>query len=331
MLFILAVQVLLLSLRSVQGEEQLLMILGGGGTPQVSLINQVCDKKCDVAIPDVPQPYGSPGRKGSYAVSLNDSVIVCGGLDYSGPPISSFRDCQSLHLPSLSWSPGPAMANYSALGVSAKISRTEYLVFGGLHTRSSGGPTEWVEHDDIQELSLSEDRALDWRLLPSKTYQSDPLLDSCAVSLEDGSVLVVTKTQILNFSPQLGQWSIVELDVGVNGYSLGQYSCAKVRIDGEMFVVVINLESPFAFSPSSHSIIMLPTPLNRSEKPLVTVVGTEIIIHGNSEPSFEESLGKKPCFILTFVTFCFHRRDSHYGGMENEICPGHCEDRACYG
>ena len=293
MFSLLTLPVLLLSLRSVQCEDKLLMILGGGGSPQVSLINQVCDKKCEVAIPDVPQPYGSPGRQGSYAVSFNDSVIVCGGLDYSGPPISSFKDCQSLHLPSLSWSSGPAMANYSALGVSAQISRREYLVFGGLHTRNSGpGPTQWVEHDDIQKLSLSEDhQSLDWKLLESKTYQHNPLLESCAVSLEDGSVLVVTENQILSFSPHLEQWSTVELDVGVRGYSLGQYSCAKIRIDGEMFVVVINLKSPFAFSPSSHSIIMLPTPLSSREKPLVTVVGTEIIIHGSSEQSFEESLG----------------------------------------
>ena len=228
-------------------------------------------------------------------MSFNDTVIVCGGLDYGGPPISSFKDCQSLHLPSLSWTSGPAMANYSALGVSAKISRTEYLVFGGLHTRNSGpGPTEWVEHDDIQKLSLSDDQgALDWRLLEGKTYQHDPLLASCAVSLEDGSVLVVTETQILRFSPQLEQWDVVELDIGVTGYSLGQYSCATIIIEGEMFVVVINLQSPFAFSPSSQSIIMLPTPQSRREKPLVTVVGTEIIIHGKSEQSFEESLGSK--------------------------------------
>merc|ERR1712183_452466 len=102
----LSLEVLLVSsllILSGQCEDKLLLILGGGGTPQVSLINQVCDKKCDVAIPDVPQSYGSPGREGSYAVSFEDSVIVCGGLDYGGPPISSFKDCQSLHLPSLSW------------------------------------------------------------------------------------------------------------------------------------------------------------------------------------------------------------------------------------
>ena len=293
MLSLLALQVLLLSLLSVQCEDKLLMILGGGGTPQVSLINQDCDKKCDVAIPDVPQPYGFPGREGSYAVSFNDSVIVCGGLDYSGPPISSFRDCQSLHLPSLTWSQGPSMANYSALGVSVKISSGEYLVFGGLHTRNYGGPTEWVEHNDIQRLSLTDDQALVWRLLEGKTYQDDPLLDSCGVVLEDGSVLVVTETQILTFSPQLEQWTALELDTGVTAYSLGQYSCAQIMIEEEMFVVVINLQSPFAFSPSTHSIIMLPTPLNRRDKPLVTVVGTEIIIHGNSDQSFEESLGSK--------------------------------------
>jgi len=290
-LYLRALQVTLLSLTvSVQSEDKVLLILGGGGTPQVSVINQICDKKCDVAIPDVPQPYGSPGRKGSYAVSFNDTVIVCGGLDYGGPPISSFKDCQSLHLPSLTWTSGPAMTNYSALGVSAKISRSEYLVFGGLHTRNFGGPTEWVDHDDIQKLSVNDGQGLEWRLLKGKTYEDSPLLDSCAVSLQEGGVVVVSKTQILTFSPELEQWSVVGLDIDVTGYSLGQYSCAEIMIEGEMFVVVINPQSPFAFSPSSQSIIMLPTPLSSREKPLVTVIGTKIIIHGKAEQSYEESL-----------------------------------------
>ena len=288
----------LLLLLDAHGEEKLLLLLGGGGTPEVSLLNQHCDKKCDVEIPDVPQPYGSPGRRGSYAVSFDDSVIVCGGLDFSGPPISSFKDCQVLHLPSLTWSEAPqSMANYSALGVSTKISSREYLVFGGLHTRNFGGPTEWVEHDSIQKMTLTEELELEWTELESKTYHEDPLLDSCAVSLEDGSVLVVTETEIAQFNPQLEQWSTLELDIDLQTYSLGPYSCAKVRIENEIFVIVMNFDSPFAFNPVTKSIVMLPRPHGLREKPIVTVVDTKIIIHGDSEESLEESLGE--CFYIS--------------------------------
>ena len=75
-------------------------------------------------------------------------------------------------------------------------------------------------------------------------------------------------------------------------YSLGPYSCAKVRIEEEVFVVVVNLDSPFAFNPVTKSIIMLPRPQGTREKPIVTVSDTKIIIHGDSEESFEESLGR---------------------------------------
>ena len=72
-----------------------------------------------------------------------------------------------------------------------------------------------------------------------------------------------------------------------------------------MFVVVINLQSPYAFSPSSQSIIMLPTPVSRRDKPLVTVVGTNIIIHGKSEQSYEESLGIKSSNTVKHLSFLF--------------------------
>ena len=277
---------------SVGGEGNLLLILGGGNTPGVSLINQVCDKKCDVSIPDVPQPYGWPGRRGSYAVSFSDSVIVCGGLDFSGPPISSFKDCQRLDLSSLSWSEVPgSMANYSALGASTKISSREYLVFGGLHTRNFGGPTEWVEHDAIQKLTLTDQLDLVWTEMESKTYHESPMLDSCAVNLEDGSVLIVSQTQVLRFSPQSQKWTTLDLDLEIS-YSLGPYSCAKASIENQTFIVVMDFDSPFAFNPESESIIMLPKPRGAREKPIVTVVENKIIVHGETEYSMEESLGK---------------------------------------
>ena len=290
-IFVALLSVIELGLVSVLGGDDLLLVLGGAQTPGVSLINQICDKKCEVSIPDVPQPYGSPGRRGSYAVRFHDSVIVCGGMDFSGPPFSSFKDCQRLDLSSLSWSEVPgSMANYSALGASAKISSREYLVFGGLHARNFGGPTDWVEHDTIQKLTLTDELELEWTELESRTYEKSPMLESCAVSLEDGNVVVVTETQILHFNPQSQQWTALKLGLKLSN-SLGPYSCAKTNIDDQTFIVVMNLDSPFAFNPESQSIIMLPKPRGSRDKPIVTVVDNNIILHGQSEDSFEESLG----------------------------------------
>ena len=78
-------------LAQVDGVEDLLLVLGGGGEPSVALFNHACDRQCVVDIPDIPQAYGSPGRTGSYAAILGDTVLVCGGLDDAGPPISSLR------------------------------------------------------------------------------------------------------------------------------------------------------------------------------------------------------------------------------------------------
>ena len=51
MLYLRALQVTLLSLTvSVQSEDKVLLILGGGGTPQVSVINQICDKKLQLLL-----------------------------------------------------------------------------------------------------------------------------------------------------------------------------------------------------------------------------------------------------------------------------------------
>lgn len=77
----------------------MLLLLGGSGQPSVSVVGGD-DSECqlDPTIPDVPQPYGSPGRSGSLAGYHGGSVVVCGGDDDSAPPFSSFKDCHRLDL-----------------------------------------------------------------------------------------------------------------------------------------------------------------------------------------------------------------------------------------
>ena len=206
------------------------MVLGGSGDPSVALFNQACDKKCSVEIPDVPQDYGSPGRTGSYAASLGDKVFVCGGLDDSGPPISSFKDCQALDLKSLSWT-SSIMANYSAHGVSAQVSPDQFTVFGGENTRYNGpGPTEWVNHNQIQHFDASTDA--EWNILDQLTLHNDSFLGSCAV-IHDGKVFMTDGSggsSLVSFALAEENWEVVFPSLG---FWAKRHGCAVVEINGE--------------------------------------------------------------------------------------------------
>ena len=70
---------------------------GGASSPFITIVDDN-GKECKPQVEDIPQPYGSPGRLGSIMGAVNNILVVCGGLDSSGPPISSFKDCQRLNL-----------------------------------------------------------------------------------------------------------------------------------------------------------------------------------------------------------------------------------------
>ena len=218
-------------------DQQLLLVLGGASDASVAVYNQACDIKCSVDIPNVPQDYGFPGRTGSYATVLGDSVLVCGGLDDAGPPISSFKDCQKLDLSTFTWSKDKNMANYSANGVSIQISTSEFIVFGGENTRYNGpGPTEWVDHNQIQLLDVSEDES--WKILDKLTLNNDSFLGSCAV-FHDGNVLMTDGwqgTSLVSFNVDTKSWAEVFSDVG---FSAKRHGCALVLINGEEHMAFI--------------------------------------------------------------------------------------------
>ena len=70
---------------------------GGNGKPSMSVIKPD-GSECEIYLGDVPQDYGEIGRIGSLMDSWNDNLIVCGGYSGSGPPFSSFKDCQNFDL-----------------------------------------------------------------------------------------------------------------------------------------------------------------------------------------------------------------------------------------
>ena len=238
------IYLLILSLSLTFGQESdsehLLLVLGGAGEPSVALFNQACDQKCLVEIPDVPQAYGSPGRTGSYAASLGDSVLVCGGLDDSGPPISSFKDCQVLDLTTLTWS-SSNMANYSAHGVSAQVSPDQFTIFGGENTRYNGpSPTEWVNHNQIQHLDASNNAVSEseWTILEELTLSNDSFLGSCAVA-HDEKVLMTGGSggsQLLSFDLAQEKWEIVFPNTG---FAAKRHGCIVAKLNGENNLVFI--------------------------------------------------------------------------------------------
>ena len=74
-----------------------IVVSGGNGNPSLSVI-KADGFECDVELGDVPQDYGEEGRLGSLMDSWDDNLIVCGGYSGSGPPFSSFKDCQNFNL-----------------------------------------------------------------------------------------------------------------------------------------------------------------------------------------------------------------------------------------
>jgi len=258
----------------------LLLVLGGGGEPNVGLFNQICDLKCDVEIPDVPQPYGSPGRTGSYAASLGDSVLVCGGLDDSGPPISSFKDCQELDLSTLTWT-AMKMANYSAHGVSAQVSADQFTIFGGENTRYNGpGPTEWVDHNQIQHLDVSKDTK--WTVLEELTLNEDSFLGSCAV-VQNGKVLMTggsDGSKLVSFDLEQEKWEVVLPSIG---FSAKRHGCALVDLNGSDHMVFLGGDYNLAVAVelSTGDTLDLPRPSSkRSHRPFLNIVGNHLVVHG---------------------------------------------------
>eukprot|EP00092_Neocalanus_flemingeri_P014338 GFUD01015465.1.p1 GENE.GFUD01015465.1~~GFUD01015465.1.p1 ORF type:complete len:342 (+),score=79.92 GFUD01015465.1:129-1154(+) len=263
--------------------EQLLLVLGGAGEPSVALFNQECDKKCSVEIPDVPQPYGAPGRTGSYAASLGDTALVCGGLDADGPPISSFKDCQVLDLATLTWSV-LGMANYSAHGVSAQLSPDQFTIFGGENTRYNGpGPTEWVDHNQIQHLDVSAADAK-WTILEELTRNDDPFLGSCA-AVHNGKVLMTGTydgSSLFSFDLAQQKWEVVLADTG---FFAERHGCAIVELNGANQMVFIGGDYNLAVAVNLENgdKTELPrTSFERSHRPVLTVVGSHLVVHGGN-------------------------------------------------
>ena len=234
--------------------DQLLLVLGGAGQPSVALFNQACDKKCSVEIPDVPQAYGSPGRTGSYAASFGESVFVCGGLDDSGPPISSFKDCQQLDLATLTWTV-LEMANYSAHGVSAQVSQDKFTIFGGENTRYNGpGPTEWVDHNQIQHLDVSTSSPADakWTILEELTMNNDSFLGSCAV-VHDGKVWMTggpDGSRLVSFDFAEKKWGVV---LANTGFAAKRHGCYVVELNGDTHLVFIGGDNDLVNSELLHN------------------------------------------------------------------------------
>merc|ERR550519_43088 len=142
------------------GPEYIVLALGGQGDASVELEGV----SCDAGIPDVPQPYGEEGRIGSYSTYWDDNVMVCGGYSGSGPPFSTFRDCQILDLNTKSWREGPELMNLTAKRSSVNYGN-KFYIFGGSYPSNPGpGPTVWREHNVIQVLDLS-DLESGWKII----------------------------------------------------------------------------------------------------------------------------------------------------------------------
>jgi len=157
-------------------EERFVVLLEGHSAPDAALLRPdgtACTP--DPALPPAaPLPYGSPGRIGSSAAYSPESghVVLCGGLDSSGPPISSYKDCQVLDLDKREWmepSPVPPMPELLAYSGYAQTGDGQFIVAGGIRAsyKNGPGPTNWLESDRIYSLDLNNYTS-GWRELETR-------------------------------------------------------------------------------------------------------------------------------------------------------------------
>jgi len=146
--------------RKCGSDGSVVLALGGQGDPSVELERF----RCEAGIPDVPQPYGEEGRIGSYSTYWDDYVMVCGGYSGSGPPFSTFRDCQILDLNTKTWREGPELKNLTAKRSSVNYGNKFYIFGGSYPSNPRPGPTVWRDHDVIQVLDLS-DLESGWKII----------------------------------------------------------------------------------------------------------------------------------------------------------------------
>eukprot|EP00095_Tigriopus_kingsejongensis_P000551 maker-scaffold212_size255419-snap-gene-1.33 protein:Tk00551 transcript:maker-scaffold212_size255419-snap-gene-1.33-mRNA-1 annotation:"transposase" len=172
-------------------------------------------------------------RRGASAAYWNGTVIVCGGLDSSGPPISSFRDCQVLDLTSLprKWSSGPEMPDLLAYSGHTLIGSRLYVI-GGYHTSyPAPGPTQYVYSNKTYVLDMAS-MTDGWR--EAEFQLAAPTADLCAVSTDNGRIAMIGALSG-SFDPNsIDSW-IPLPDQGGSGMGC---ALGNVTVAGSIFVAV---------------------------------------------------------------------------------------------
>ncbi|XP_059098641.1 uncharacterized protein LOC131892806 [Tigriopus californicus] len=267
--------------------QEVLVLLSGTSPSTVAVVNSI-GFECDVEIPEIPQPYGSPGRRGMSAGYWNRSLIACGGLDNSGPPISSFKDCQMLDLDTRMWQEGPDMPELLAYSGYTMVGSVFYVI-GGYHTKyDGGGPTQYVYSDQIYFLDLA-DIEIGWVTLDMKLPSASS--DLCAVASPKGNIFVIGSLSGYFNPNQADSWTSIPNQEGV-GLGCDLYltefnSSIVVAVGGSSLknkVETLNIGSE-DLPDMAWNTDLPPFSEERTRRPSIGVLNLDLIIAGGSQTS----------------------------------------------
>ena len=262
------------------------ILMTGGRNVKPNSVEGVLEDStaCKVLSDLPPRPYGGPSLVGAASAVMGDHLMVCGGQDFSGPPISTFRFCYKTNMAvcTQEWTrvadfPGPV----SYAGVAGSNSGSMY-VSGGVKTRYSGpSPTQYIYSDKIYKYDLGADV---WSELPVKLPANDSRL--CSVLWQNK--LIITGSKFTGFVDLLSMnW--VDLPAG----QAANAGCAAYTRQGTAYFLIaggssgkkvteINLET---FEAKA-----LPDLLNqrpRSPSVMVTDCGKVLVAGGGSTLDIE--------------------------------------------
>lgn len=258
---------------------QVIVVSGGDGNPSLSVIKPD-GFECDVELGDVPQDYGEEGRIGSLMDSWDENLIVCGGYSGTGPPFSSFKDCQNFNLKNRVWSKDPDMADWTAFaGVAANPNRQELFSVGGYHPRNTGPwPTEHIYSDAIASMNY---KTRNWTVLETRLPRNTSHL--CAAIGTDENQLYIVGEVDAKLDLTTGELKNLPKSPGQN------HGCVVTSYKGHESLVIIGGSTSYLDLEREDAtwepFPIPPTP--RGDRPTLHVIDGQLFAVGGNVESFD--------------------------------------------
>jgi len=285
--FVLAVVVAFTGSAIASVERPFILMTGGIGDhpPSVSTVSPPDDiKECQV-FPDIPKhPYGGPDLVGAISATADNELFVCGGMDWSGPPFSTYNQCYKTDvLANNGWKESTKMPEVTAFAGAASDGAL-IAVVGGMKAHYDGpSPTQWIYSDKIRTYVPYLDQ---WGELEVKLPQ--PTSHTCAVFWDRW--LLVTSREFTGYVDMSSNYPDEFTWKSLPNPGIFKPGCATIKNeDGSPMFVVVGGIKTYLIDVERGQMSALPDmPTYRDNSPsVVTQDGTKIVVAGGSDNSLD--------------------------------------------